>query len=58
MDSLEYQKSLAEYDEQIAHHESKAKQAAHEKARFILAVLSATVKDQKEKKASLEKTIE
>jgi hypothetical protein len=53
MDSLQYQKSLAEFDEQIAYHDSKKKQIAHEKSRFILAVLSATVESEEEKKSLL-----
>lgn len=47
MDSLEYQKNLAEYDEQISYHKSKQSQLEHEKSRFILSVLSATVDDHK-----------
>jgi hypothetical protein len=55
MDSLDYQKRLSEFDEQIAFHESKAKQVAHERSRFVLAVLSATVddRDEKEKKKTI-----
>ena len=49
MDSLDYQKRLSQFDEQIAFHEAKAKHIAHEKARFVLAVLSATVDDRNEK---------
>lgn len=47
MDSLEYQKRLAEYDEQISHHEVRRTQLEHEKSRFILSVLSATLDDRK-----------
>ena len=47
MDSLEYQKRLAEYDEQISYHEAKRSQLELEKSRFILSVLSATVGDRK-----------
>ncbi len=47
MESLEYQKKLAEFDEQIAFHKAKAEQVEHEKARFVLAVLSATLEEKK-----------
>lgn len=47
MDSLEYQKRLAEYDEQISYHKAKQSQLELEKSRFILSVLSATVDDRK-----------
>jgi hypothetical protein len=42
MDSLEYQKRLAEYDERVSFYEAKAKESAHEKSRFVLEVLKAT----------------
>lgn len=42
MDSLEYQKTLAELDEKIAFHKARAEQIEHEKARFVLDVLTAT----------------
>jgi hypothetical protein len=42
MDSLEYQKRLAEYDERVSFHEAKAKEIGHEKSRFVLEVLKAT----------------
>jgi len=47
MGSLEYQRHLAEYDERISFHESKAKEIEHEKSRFVLEVLQATLEAKK-----------
>jgi hypothetical protein len=42
MDTLEYQRRLAEFDEKISFHEARAKDIEHEKSRFVLEVLTAT----------------
>jgi hypothetical protein len=39
MDSLEYQKRLAEYEERISFYEAKAKEYNYERSRFVLEVL-------------------
>lgn len=49
MDSLEYQKKLAEYDEKISFFKVKMNQAEHEKALFVLGVVDATQKSAKDK---------
>jgi len=55
MDSLTYQKKLAEYDERVAYHKAKTEEIEHEKARFVLDVLNATIKDREEKNLEEEK---
>lgn len=45
MDSLKYQKILAEYDEKISYYELKMKEIEHEKSRFVKEVLDATIKE-------------
>jgi len=42
MDSLEYQKRLAEYDERIAFHKTRSQEYEYERAGFVLEVLKAT----------------
>ena len=46
MNSISYQKKLAEYDEKASFHRVKMDQVEHEKALFVLSVLDATQKDQ------------
>lgn len=46
MDTLQYQKKLAEYDERIAFEKVKMDQIEHEKARFVLDVMNATLQAQ------------
>lgn len=53
MNSLEYQKKLAEYDEKMAFHKMKMDQFEHEKSLFVLSVLDATMKDRIEKKKEI-----
>lgn len=43
MDSLQYQKHLADYDEKISFYETKAKEIEYEKARFVAEVLKQTL---------------
>ena len=49
MDSITYQKKLAEFDEKAAFHRMQMDQAEHDKALFVLGVLDATQKDRAEK---------
>jgi hypothetical protein len=50
MDQLMYQKKLAEYDERINFYKVKAEEIEHEKSRFVLDVLNATIEDRDRKK--------
>ena len=45
MDGLDYQKKLAEYDEQIDYLKLQIAQMEHEKSRFVKKVLDATISD-------------
>lgn len=47
MDSLEYQKRLAEFDEKISFYKLKVEELEHEKSRFVLEVLDTTIKSKK-----------
>jgi hypothetical protein len=52
MDSITYQKKLAEFDEKVSFHRMKMDQYEHEKALYVLSVLDATQKDRAEKVAA------
>jgi hypothetical protein len=42
---IEYKKHLAEYDERITSHKLKAQELEHERAKFVLSVMTATFED-------------
>ena len=50
MDQLTYQKRLAEYDEKISFFKIKVEELEHEKSRFVLDVLNATIEDRDRRK--------
>lgn len=54
MDTLTYQKKLAEFDEKASYHRMMMDKAEHEKAMFVVSVLDATMKDRAEKAATPE----
>lgn len=54
MDSLEYQRQLAVYDERIAFHKAAQESLEHEKAQFVLRVIEETLKARSQKNDTLQ----
>jgi len=44
MDQLEYQRTIAEFDEKITFHKAEAAKADHGRAKFVRDVMEATLK--------------